>query len=53
MKIEIFAAIFLWFLKQQVNLQLFFLRLTLMKVGLTDLPSHYEKLKVNMNLVAG
>ena len=53
MRIEIIAAIFLWFLKQQVNLQLFFLRLTLIKVGLTDLPSRYEKLKVNMNLVAG
>ena len=49
--IEITAAIFLWFLKQQVNFQIFFWVWYLEKRRLTELPGRDGKLTPDMNLI--
>ena len=57
MEIEIIAAIFLWFLKQQLNFQLLLEDWYWEKWELTDLPGHVEKVtaekKVILSLIKG
>ena len=52
MQIEFLAFVFDWFIKRQLNLLLFLSDWYCRKLGLTDLPSHDEKVTLDKKIIS-